>query len=31
MKSFMIKLWNTLQEIAQARYDNRAQLGRWDY
>jgi hypothetical protein len=31
MKSFLIKLWTTLQEIAQARYDRRFQHGRWDY
>jgi hypothetical protein len=31
MKSMLIKIWNTLQEIAQARYDSRAQQGRWDY
>ena len=31
MKYWLIKLWTTLQEIAQARYDSRVRYGRWDY
>jgi hypothetical protein len=31
MKRIFVKIWNTLQEIAQARYDSRVQQGRWDY
>jgi hypothetical protein len=31
MKRIVVKIWDTLQKIAQARYDSRAQRGRWDY